>query len=195
LRKEFQKVIPRQPAKVVEDILVTTGGTDPFDVIGSLLSEVITFKEFDSIRFHAVIGPLVPDTERLKELSKHKNIILHKNVRSMSSLMVDCDLAISAGGSTLYELCRLGLPSVSISFADNQLPAVKEFHERRIIPFCGDLRTDIQTTIEQCISYLRHYINDYPQRLQISHVMRTLVDGKGASRIAIELKSLLADLS
>jgi UDP-2,4-diacetamido-2,4,6-trideoxy-beta-L-altropyranose hydrolase len=193
LREEFQHVIPREPPRVVADILVTTGGKDPYDFIGKFLSEVIAMKDFNCIRFHAVIGSLVWETDKLKELSRYKNVILYRDVQSMSSIMVGCDIAVSAGGSTLYELCRCGLPTVSISFADNQLPAVKEFHERGIIPYCGDLRTDIQATIRQCISCLQYYINDYPQRLKISHDMSALVDGRGASRIATELKSLLAE--
>ena len=193
LREEFQNVIPREPAKAVGDVLVTTGGTDPFDFMGNFLSEVITMKDFDGMRFHAVIGSLVSETNKLKEISRYKNVILHKDVQSMSSIMVGCDIAVSAGGSTLYELCRCGLPTVSISFADNQLPAVREFHERGIIPYCGDLRTDIQATIRQCIFSLRQYINDYPQRLKISHDMSALIDGRGASRIATELKSMLAE--
>jgi UDP-2,4-diacetamido-2,4,6-trideoxy-beta-L-altropyranose hydrolase len=192
LREEFQNVIPREPTRAVWDILVTTGGTDPFDFMGNFLSEVITMKDFDGIRFHAVIGSLFSETYIIKKLRGRRDVIFHEDVQSMSSLMMGCDLAVSAGGSTLYELCRCGLPTVSISFADNQLTAVKEFHERGIISFCGDLRTDIQATIRQCISCLQYYINDYTQRLKISHDMSALVDGRGASRIATELKSLLA---
>jgi UDP-2,4-diacetamido-2,4,6-trideoxy-beta-L-altropyranose hydrolase len=194
LREEFQHIMPREPSRVVEDILVTTGGTDPFDFIGKFLSEVIAVKDFDCIRFHAVIGSLVSETDRLKELSRYKNVILHKDVQSMSSMMVGCDIAVSAGGSTLYELCRCGLPAVSISFADNQLLAVKEFHERGIISYCGDVRDDIHATIKQCITLLRYYTNDYPQRLHMSNGMKNLVDGKGANRIATELKYLLTEM-
>ena len=193
LREEFQKVIPREPAKAVGDVLVTTGGTDPFDFMGNFLSEVITMKDFDGMRFHAVIGSLFHETHIIKKLCGRRDVIFHENVQSMSSLMMGCDLAVSAGGSTLYELCRCGLPTISISFADNQLPAVREFHERGIIPYCGDLRTGIQATIRQCIFSLRQYINDYPQRLKISHDMSALIDGRGASRIATELKSMLAE--
>jgi len=193
LREEFQNVIPREPTRAVGDILVTTGGTDPFDFMGNFLSEVITMKDFDGMHFHGVIGSFFPETNNIKKLRGRRDVIFHENVQSMSSLMMGCDLAVSAGGSTLYELCRCGLPTVSISFADNQLPAVKEFYERGIMPLCGDLRTDIQATIRQCISCLHHYINDYPQRLKISHDMRVLVDGRGTSRIATELKSLLAE--
>lgn len=192
LRGEFQSFIPREPAEAVMDILVTTGGTDPLDFLGNFLSEAETAKEFGGIRFHAVIGPYALETHRLRGPGLRQGIVLHRNVSSMSSLMGSCDMAVSAGGSTLYELCRCGLPTVSISFADNQLPVVEGFHGMGVIPYCGDVRHDMHGTIRRCIARLVDYLHDYPKRSRISHEMRTLVDGGGAKRIAAELASLLA---
>lgn len=54
--------------------------------------------------------------------------------------MMEADIAISAGGSTLYELCAIGTPTISYSFADNQLDNVTKFAEDGLIAYAGDAR-------------------------------------------------------
>ena len=71
---------------------------------------------------------------------KDSRIVLHEQVSDMAALMSTCDLAFSAGGTTLYELCAVGVPSVSFSMADNQLPGVKAFDDANLIPWAGDIR-------------------------------------------------------
>ena len=66
--------------------------------------------------------------------------------------MKKVDVAISAGGTTLYELCACGTPTISYSFADNQLNNVKQFDEDGIIPYAGDVRyEDISLSIRNNI--------------------------------------------
>lgn len=40
--------------------------------------------------------------------------------KKMSELMQQCDMAVSAAGSTLYELCACGMPTITYVLADNQ---------------------------------------------------------------------------
>ena len=47
----------------------------------------------------------------------------------MSEVMKYCDIAITAGGSTMYELCACGVPMITYAFADNQLPGVEGFEK------------------------------------------------------------------
>ena len=72
------------------------------------------------------------------------NCYLSRNYKGLSSagnkaktdieqFMMEADVVISAGGSTLYELCAVGVPTISYSIADNQLNNVRKFHEDGII--------------------------------------------------------------
>ncbi|NLV76359.1 MAG: UDP-2,4-diacetamido-2,4,6-trideoxy-beta-L-altropyranose hydrolase, partial [Tissierellia bacterium] len=55
---------------------------------------------------------------------KYNNVKFYMNVKNMKNLMINNDLAISAGGNTLYELCACGIPTIAIIIADNQLKFV-----------------------------------------------------------------------
>ena len=56
--------------------------------------------------------------------------------------MQEADLAISAGGTTLYELCAVGTPTICYSMADNQLDNVRQFEKDGLMYYAGDARQD-----------------------------------------------------
>lgn len=110
----------------------------------------------------------------------------------MASLMQTCDLAVSAAGTTLYELCALGIPSVSFALADNQLAAAKAFDEAGAIPWAGDIRTAPEKVMDAIRSFVTSMSlsKAYPARLSAHKAMRGLVDGNGALRIAEALREM-----
>lgn len=96
--------------------------------------------------------------------------------------MQKADIAISAGGTTLYELCACGTPTISYAFADNQLDNVKQFQEDGLIDYAGDARIDdIAKNVNQ---YLKKYQDDWQLHEKKSEKMQEMVDGKGAMRLA-----------
>ena len=114
---------------------------------------------------------------------QYHNVVLHRNVTRMSELMMACDLAVSAGGSTLYELCACGIPTISFAFADNQLEGVHEFHKQDLIYYAGDVRSDLAYSLENIETGLDSLMNDRELREKLSYNMRMIVDGYGTDRI------------
>ena len=115
---------------------------------------------------------------------KHKSIVVHENVKRMDELILSCDVAVSAAGSTLYELCATGTPTITYVLADNQIPAAKEFDARGIIKNCGDIRDMGNKALAKClVDEVVSLAEDYNERKRISELMGTVVDGKGARRI------------
>jgi len=51
----------------------------------------------------------------------------------MSEIMLKCDVAVTAGGSTMYELAACGIPMVTFIYADNQRPAVEMLEQEGYI--------------------------------------------------------------
>ncbi len=169
-------------------ILITTGGTDPYNITGKVISLCLTQRVFDEYEFHVIVGSMNQYEEELQKLAlQNQRIHLHKNVKNMSDYMRKCQMAVSAGGTTLFELCACGIPAVCFSFADNQEPGTKEMDRRKVMPYAGDARRDaVDYTI---VSYLKDFLqNDL--RKEYSEGMVRLVDGKGALRIA---KALLLE--
>ena len=82
---------------------------------------------------------------------------------------------------TLYELCAMGVPMITYSFADNQMDNVTWFYEGGIMDY-RDVRHD--RIFEQVGCYRRKYCANRGLRQERSRLMQSLVDGKGAECIA-----------
>ena len=127
------------------------------------------------IKIHVVEGVYSVNHEFLEKLSEeYDNLIIHKNVQNMTELMVQCDIAISAGGFTLYELCACGVPTISVAFADNQLENVKRFDEEGLIIYAGDVREDIKIVLRKVVNNVIVLLNDFEIRLKYSAKMQDL---------------------
>lgn len=168
----------------VQDILVTTGSSDPLHFAVCFLNHIQKRENKTKIQYHIVAGSLNTDTDTLlrsKEILP--DIHIHTGLTDLIPLMLSCDLAISAGGTTLYELCALGIPSISFSMADNQISNARAFHNLGILPYAGDIRTDMDGVIQKCLGFLKEQDN-LEKRKAVHAKMNSLTNGSGAAMIA-----------
>ena len=108
----------------------------------------------------------------------------------MAELMLQCDLAVTAGGTTIYELCALGVPFVCFSYAENQEALVDYAGRREIGLDAGKYHYDPVRTLENIGILVERAAADAQQRREMSRRAARLVDGRGAVRLA---EALLAD--
>lgn len=183
LRKEFINMPKHEIKKEVTDILVSAGGADPENVTEQIMEEVCV--HWEKIKFHFVIGAFNPRMDELKKRIK-KNIIFHVNETHMSGLMRKCDMAVSAAGSTLYELCACGTPTVAYTLADNQQMAAEKFAREGVMLYAGDCRNN-EKFVTSLMEGMERLIRSQEIREKASDMMQSLLDGNGAKRIAREL--------
>ena len=98
-------------------------------------------------------------------------------------LMKNCDFAVTAGGTTLYELCAVGVPTVVYSMADNQVEFVKAFDKAGAAKYVGDIREE-EKIVQKIVSWGIAAIEDQNFRKKMSDKARKLVGGGGANKIA-----------
>ena len=179
LRREFCGLKKKLIRDRIERILVLSGGTDRMNVLQQILDAIVSF---ENIHIDAICGIYNPNFDMLcKRYDSYKNISLHRSTDNIISYMQSADVAISAGGTTLYELCACGTPTISYIIADNQIDNASWFAENGVITFAGDARKDeIGTNL---IGILEKY-RDSVYRRMISEKMQQMVDGHGAERIA-----------
>ena len=183
LRKQFSNIDAFNVKEKCNNVLISTGGADPTHLSLELIKFIIK-NSLDNYTFHFVVGSASKD---LKEILKNADacpfIQIHSDVKDMSLLMRDCDIAVAAAGSTMYELCACGVPSITYVLADNQILGADAFQKLGIMRVIGDIRSvkDISNTI---ICKINELSNDYDARKKMSREMQTLVDGKGAERLA-----------
>lgn len=190
LREEFA-VAEQWRTAADGGILITTGGSDSFNLAGQLLMEAMKCDALKEKEYHVVSGSLNPHIGELQALAqKHENIHIHCNVTNMAELMAKSEIALSAGGSTLYELCAMGVPVIAFSFAENQERLVQTFVKRGIAQYGGNYRTDGNKMIQNTIAGLKVLLEEENLRAEYRAKARTLVDGKGADRIAEAIQAL-----
>ena len=185
LRGEFSQIPVKEISPQIKRVLILSGGTDPYSVIRGMLS-LPPVKRLSWV--DAVCGVLNPDYDELKEkFADVPAIHLYKSASNLSELMQKADVAISAGGTTVYELFATGTPVITYSMADNQLKGVHEYSKSGLAEYAGDVRSDdvFSNTEELLFKY-----EDPVLRERMSQQTRNLVDGKGAERIVDVLLSL-----
>ena len=183
LRAEFRSLPKKEIKEKCTDILISTGGADPVH-LGLKMAELISAGcRGSNMRYHLLVGAMNTDADRIVRIASGcENIEVHHGVRDMKSLICSCDIAVSAAGSTLYEICACGVPLITYILADNQIPGAAGFEKQGIAVSCGDARSE-----NICRSILREterLADSFSERKQRSETMQRLTDGMGALRIA-----------
>ena len=103
IKKEFRNYLSIQKEKL-GNILITTGNTNKNCIMEAIIEGLLPSVLEKPVTLHVVIGPMFEEKEKFhKAYDDCPNVILHENVKSMSDLMRNCDLAVSANGTTVYE--------------------------------------------------------------------------------------------
>lgn len=219
LREQFRTPSYEVRTKAAH-VLLSTGGTDPYGVAECLLNAVYArpAETLSSLHYHILTGRMNTRYDALVALARlHPTIHIHEGVSDVVSLMASCDLAVCAGGTTLCELCAVGVPTISYLMAENQRTAVVTYSELGLIPYAGDIRftksdtslspddigiTQENTTffssdqftinssvLSRILSFMTLMSQNFSARTESSQKMRAFLDGTGADLIAGELLS------
>jgi UDP-2,4-diacetamido-2,4,6-trideoxy-beta-L-altropyranose hydrolase len=174
LREEFKEISPKKSKSKAYNVLITMGGADPYNLTEVILNYI---KSLNCTK-HVVIGPAFNNREGTLNINS-PSIAFYDNA-DMKQLMQKCDIAISAFGSTIYELCACGTPTLGIIIVDNQSKVAERFHDIGIIKNLGYHYNIDWRFLENEIKLLSE---DYEKRKMISVNMQKLVDGFGVQRI------------
>ena len=186
LRRQFRRAeeIPDEGTGQLPAVLITVGGGDSGNIAWKILKRIYR-KNFS---FHLVTGRFHPDFQRMQELEKaHNNIHIHHDVKNMAGLMRRCQIAVTAGGSTVYELSALGIPFVCFSCAENQEALVDYIGSRQIAVSAGAWHREPEQTLERIGSLFEKLAENPRLREACRYREMKLTDGNGAHRLAEEI--------
>ena len=170
-----------------KSVLIASGGGDPYGICLKLAQEVAKCSELGDVDFHIVAGNQTDDKElNLLSWCCH-NIFVHKNVTEMAELMASCDVAISAAGTMLTELCAMQVPAIEYIMADNQQQNSDYYSSQGIMIAGGDIRDNIDDKVKNMIEELVNLLSDRYRLRNMKARLVGICDGQGASRIAKEL--------
>lgn len=180
LRSEFLTAKPIQKSACAQNILITMGGSDPNNITLKVIAAIKEITHPD-LKFKIIVGPENPNTGYLKTTfsSQDSTIELIENA-DMPQMMAWADLALTAGGSTCWELCYMAVPFIIITVAQNQIKLSCALEQAGAAVCMGK---DACVTPQNIKDRLLMMIRD-PEKLEKMKQLGTrLVDGKGSSRI------------
>lgn len=170
------------------DVLITTGGGDVENIAGQILDKIWDEKCI----YHVVTGRFNPHFEALQTYAKKKrNVYVYHDVKDMADLMAKCDVAVTAGGTTVYELSTIGVPFVCFSYAENQEKLTEYIGSGKIAGYGGAYHKDREATLSGIAAQVEELIKKKELREEYSEKERQLIDGCGAGRIADVLQNLV----
>lgn len=193
LRREFwgwrgwRRAIPER----ARNILVTMGGADPHNVsltVVRALQRVMS----PEMAARVLVGPVNPHFESLSRAVRGDNIRLLRHADDMPSLMAWADVAVSAAGSTCWELAFMGLPGALVVLADNQRKIAESVHAAGAAVSLGRHEEAGEGRVAAALTGL---FESPAGRRQMSRRGRALVDGLGGARVAAALCSTAVKLT
>jgi len=183
LREEFSEEPLRRQSKSIERVLITLGGTDHTGLTADIL--IWVREMLPSARLDVVIGAFFnrATRDRIHHLIKEdSDAHEYENPPQMRELMVACDIAITGGGQTAYELAATGTPGLAVRLADNQTGNLRGLSAHGAIRWIGDATDgDLKGKL---LPALRDLAENWEKRTEMSRVGRRLVDGRGTKRVA-----------
>lgn len=185
LRKEFGNIEykVKEPAR---DVLITTGGGDMYNATEHILRRLLEKADRNPLlRYHVVSGAYNEHIDSLRRIAKNNNnVSLYENVLDMWNLMKKCDIAISAAGSTMYELAAVGVPTVCFYFVENQRKNAKAFE--LFAKNAGAYETASEQTADKIVDYVWEYNNSLYDREEAYKKSQQLQLENGVFKLAEE---------
>lgn len=159
LRDEFieaRKRIQRSSGDI-RKVLVFFGGSDPTNETEKAVTSLLQIDD-NKLAINVILGSLNENLITLKNIcSVHSNIKIHQNINTMAQLISDADIAIGAGGTTTWERGCLGLPTLTVSIADNQHELLECAHDKGLLYYMGISQKISSNDYGRCVKkFIQH---------------------------------------
>lgn len=169
----------------VKSILINFGGSDPTQEIGKALEAFFAARLDDSVRADVILGSANPCASTiLQRYGGNPRLTLIPHTDRMAAAMAGMDLAIGAGGVSMWERACLGLPSITVTTADNQKRGAEWLAEQGGHLLLGDSATVTEQNLAEALACLA---GNSRLRTLFARTGTALVDGRGCERVAQHL--------
>ena len=162
-------------------LLLLCGSTDQRNLTERLFDALDGASGIRTI--HVVLGSANPHRERLRwRLNRAvAPAYLHVDPSPLADLMTRASLAVTAAGSTCWELACLGIPMITVVAAANQMPVARTLRAAGVGESAGEVDDEFDARLRERVVGL---LADGARRRRMAARGRGLVDGRGAARVA-----------
>lgn len=186
LRRQWRMARETRSPKIARSadrrrVLVSMGSTDPTNATARVLAALASLDL--ALDIDVVLGPKAPHISAVRAMTGAK-VCLHIDPPDLPSLVANADLAIGAAGSSCFERACLGVPSIIVALADNQVDLAKAFDQAGAA--CAVAGSQLED-IEGFSSFVSRLLGDDDARKFMSKRAVDLVDGRGTQRLLLRL--------
>ena len=161
-------------------ILVSMGLTDLNGITGKVVEQLR--RRYGETALDVVVGAGAPSRKGLTRIAAHDpRLTLHVDTPDMAELATAADLAVGAAGSAMWERCVLGLPSVVVTIADNQIPAATALAKAGAVLVVDGRAESFGVDFDRAMPRL---FIDETLRASLAERSAELCEGEGAARVA-----------
>lgn len=176
------RVLVDRATRRLRNILISMGGVDLPDATSQVLETLAGVTLPEDCRVTVVMGAVAPSLAKVRTLAAKmpfpcKVLVSVDNVHS---LMAAADLAIGAVGGTTWERCALGLPTLMLTIAANQLPGARAVDKAGAAVLLGDVG-DADWPKKLAREILA--ISDAGRLQHMAETCAAICDGDGTSRV------------
>ena len=186
LRKQFlqEKKFTKKRKLPIKKILITFGGSDYQNHTLLVLNNL---KNIDTKKtVFVVVGKAHSNKKSIKSFCKKFPYFEYiEQTNDMAKLIRMSDLSIGSGGTTTWERCFLGLPSIIIITSNDQKDIAHAISKNKCGINIGKINTSTKMNLNDIIQNFKS--NDFEN---MSKKCMNLVDGKGVIRITKEIRKL-----
>ncbi len=179
LRRNFWHAPKKDIKERVGSVIVIIGGSDYRNIVPRILRRLR--ERFFRLKKNVIIGTGFTNIESIRrEADENTYLIYRPEADRIRDMMAESDIAVSAGGQTIYELASLGVPTIAIPVADNQMRNVTQARLANIMEYAGWWEEpEVFNRFIECIERLK----DKELRRKMSVRAQEIVDGQGAMRV------------
>lgn len=183
LRKQFENVPVHEFNEPLKKVLILSGGTDTYNFLSQITKSIVE-KDL-SIHITVISGNMNNYYDELKKISDtYENVNVLSYVSEMAKYMCDADIAISACGTTIYELCACGTPMVGYGWTDNHKFNLDKYDRDKLMIWSGDLRDGVDSCVKNCMDNTFALLGNAERCREISCIQQSTVKGNGAKNMA-----------
>ena len=183
LRSEFlQARQTMAECRRIEDrpqrVLVTLGGVDLHNVTSTVLRELNRSMLDNATEVQVILGEACPNVETVEVDARRSRLTVDvkQGVRNMADWLMWADICVGAVGSSVWERCCLGCPSVVAVVAENQKEGAERLTRAGIVKsFDPSVPGDLVRELEDMDTMARRRLSDRGMKL---------IDGYGVNRVA-----------
>jgi len=187
LNKIFTKKKPIHIKKKINSVIVLQGGSDTECFTPKIINALNSLE--DNFEITVVLGPAFNCWKKLKKAinENKKRLKIYHNVKNMQRLMSKQDMAITGGGLTLLELCRLGIPSLIVCGAPFENETASMLQRKK---FGINLGYGGKLSERKISAATKRLLADYYKRKRMNKIGTSLIDGKGVERVSFIINKI-----